>query len=219
MRRVRRGRALRRMPARTGSRIDIRRTLRESLQTGGDPVLVRRLAPPRRNPGFVAIVDGSRSMAPHAGAMLQFARALVRRTRRARAFAFSTSVRDVTEQLRDASRPLGKLGTAWGGGTRIGSALAAIVAAYGSLFTRDTVVLIASDGLDVGDAAALDAALRAVRARAGAIVWLHPHAGTPGFRAATAGMRAALPLLRALVPASSADDFLRLTERISTPHG
>ncbi len=197
---VRRGRSRRWRPAPRGPRLDPRRTLHASLRTAGDPVVLRHLAHPPRNPRFVLILDGSRSMAPYAEPMLGFAAALARRTARARVVLFSTAVRDVTRELRAVhrlgARALPDLGAAWGGGTRIAAALRAFTRGAGARWLApDTTVLIVSDGLDSGGAADLRAALHAMR-RAGADVWwLHPHAGIAGFVPATEALRAAAPFV------------------------
>jgi len=197
-----------------GPRVDVRRTVRASLATGGEPLALRRAAHPLRQARFVVLIDGSRSMAAYAAPMLRFAHALARRTRRAHAFVFSTALREITELLRDPHLPqtgLPMLDDAWGGGTRIGANLAAFARGPHARRVRaDTVVLIFSDGLDVGNLDALERALRALRGRAAAVLWLNPHAGAPGFEPAAGGMRRALPYVDALLPAASDADFAAL---------
>ena len=195
--RVRLGRSRRWKPQPRGVRFDVRRTLRASLHTGGDAMVLHRLGHPLRNPRFVVLLDGSRSMECYAGAMLLFALALCRRTRRADAFLFSTALRDVTRDLRDAARSgsyrLAGLGEAWGGGTRIGASLNAFVRRFGARLTSQTFVIIFSDGLDVGDIPELDHAMREIARRSAAIAWVNPHAGEPGYVPSARGMQAALP--------------------------
>ncbi len=216
---MRLGRSRRWTPSRSGPRFDLRRTLRAALRTGGDPVALHRLGPPRRNPRFVVLIDGSRSMADHAGPSLQFAHALCLRTRRAHAFVFSTEMQSVTRALRDpqqAGRALRDLGDAWGGGTRIGANLAAFVRASDTrLLQPETIVLIASDGLDAGDTEALERAMRALRRQSAAVVWLHPHAASTNFRPAAAGMRTALPYVTLLAAARDRTDFVRLARTMA----
>ncbi len=215
---VRLGRSRRWRPQRNGPRFDLRRTLRASVAAGGDPATIYRLGPPRRNPRFVVLIDGSRSMAEHTGPSLQFAYALCRRTRRARAFVFSTAMREVTRALRDRQQEghlLRGLGEAWGGGTRLGANLTAFVRGAGEqLLRRDTVVLIASDGLDTGDTAALKRAMRTLRGRSAAVVWLHPHAAEAGFAPSASGMRAALPYVTVFAAAGNRADFIRLARNL-----
>lgn len=202
---LRLGRSRRWKPHVRGSRFDVRRTLRASLQTGGDPVRIRTLGHPLRNPRIVVFLDGSRSMSEHALPLLQFAYALCRRTSRASVFVFSTGLREITRELRSIAHPgtatLEPLGAAWGGGTRIGECLRTFTHAYSARLDADTLLVIASDGLDAGDTADLRQAMRVLRRRCAGIFWLNPHAGLPGFEPATRGMQAALPYLSALLDA------------------
>jgi uncharacterized protein with von Willebrand factor type A (vWA) domain len=216
---VRLARSRRRRPRNDGDRIDLRRTLRASVETAGDPIDLRRSARSRRGARFVVLIDGSRSTAEHAGPMLQFAHALCLQSRRASAFVFSTALREVTRELRDrdrAGRPLPDLHEAWGGGTRIGDNLLAFVRKYGArLLSPQTVVLIFSDGLDVGGLDALERAMRELRARSAGVVWLNPHAGAPHFTPSARGMRTALPYLSALLPAREERDFTKLARAMT----
>src|SRR5262245_32568774 len=70
IRRVRLMRSRRWRPAPKGRRFDLRRTLRTSLQTGGEPIAARWLARPRSQPRFIVLIDGSRSMGRHAATAL-----------------------------------------------------------------------------------------------------------------------------------------------------
>ena len=115
-------------PGAKGRRFDLRRTLRTSLQTGGEPLVPRWLHRPRRTPRFVVLIDGSRSMSQHAGAALTVAAALMRATSRVEVFTFSTALQRVTTEVRrgiaGATRRLSLAEYAWGGGTCIGACLA-----------------------------------------------------------------------------------------------
>jgi uncharacterized protein with von Willebrand factor type A (vWA) domain len=211
---VRAGRSRRLRPMEAGTRLDLPRTFRAGLRTAGDPVYLRRLGRPPRNPRFLVFVDGSRSMAAEAAPSLAFAAALAQRSARTKVWTFSTSVREITGALR-SGRAIQGIEGSWGGGTRIGSSILDVVRSEGGrLLTEDTTVLICSDGLDVGDLDALERALRQMRSRATAIVWLHPYAGRAGFRPAARALRVALPFLTALLPAGNTDDFMLLADRL-----
>jgi uncharacterized protein len=195
-------RSLRWKPNPRGERFDLRRTLRAGLRTGGDLMLPRMLAHPLRNPRFVLLLDGSRSMNEHSARMLQFAFALCRCTRRASAFVFSTELREVSRQLRSAARKayrLEGLGEAWGGGTRIGASLLECLRRFGGLLSDQTFVIVMSDGLDVGEIPQLQRAVREIARRSAAVAWVNPHADAPGYVPSADGMRAALPYLTTLV--------------------
>lgn len=219
VRSVRLGRSRRWKSLDRGTRFDIRRTMRASLETGGDPIALRFLGHPLRNPRFVLLIDGSRSMAEHTRSVVTFGAALCERAARATVFTFSTGLRDVTRDLRDllqAGTAPADLGEAWGGGTRIGANLARFVDESGArLLSRETLVIIFSDGLDVGDVPQLARAMREIDRRSAGIVWLNPHAEAPGFAPAARGMRAALPFITLLCGANDAHGFTKLAERIA----
>ena len=80
VRRLQLGLSRRWRPASRGRRFDLRRTLRASLQTGGEPLAPRWLRRPRRAPRIVLLVDGSRSMSAYARTALQLAVALASAT-------------------------------------------------------------------------------------------------------------------------------------------
>ena len=216
-------RSLRWKPQARGERFDLRRTLRASLRTAGDVVVPHRLGHPLRDPRFVLLLDGSRSMAEHGPRMLQFAYALCRRTRRVSVFLFSTKLRDVTRKLRDAGRGaryrLDDLGEAWGGGTRIGASLTECVRKHGAHLGDRTFVIVISDGLDVGDIPLLKHAMRELSRRCAAIAWINPHAAEPGFTPSASGMQAALPYLNLLASIDELRGLANLERRRRIPAG
>src|SRR5690606_18090944 len=104
----------------------------------------------------VLVCDGSRSMAPYTGVFLQFSFALSRLIPHTELYVFSTEVRRVTPALKAVRPPqmpsLAELGAEWGGGTRIGDALAQVMRDAGfRLSPVNTVAVVFSDGLDSGD--------------------------------------------------------------------
>lgn len=216
--RVRAGLSRRWRPARTGQRFDLRRTLRTSLHTGGDVVVPRWRARPRRRPRFVVLIDGSRSMEPHAKAALQTAIALTSVTLNAETFTFSTALRRVTRDVRRAAagepRRL-KLHHAWGGGTTIGVCLRQFLHLHGErLLGRDTVVIIASDGLDVGDPHMLREAMARLFRFSAAVVWLNPLLDTPGYEPIALGMSTARPYVTTFASVADPDGLVQLAHVI-----
>ncbi len=203
-----------------GARFDFRRTLRQSLATGGDALHPRWKGHPRRNPRVVLLLDGSRSMLEVVGPALQFAYCLSQRSRRVAVFTFSTELRDVTPDLRQLAfsnkkLELPPLKTAWGGGTRIGENLRVFVRDHAArVLTPDTLVIVSSDGLDVGETETLAFALREIKRRSAGIVWLNPLAAHPAFQPTARGMRTALPYLMALTHASGPEEFAGLAAHL-----
>ncbi len=216
--RVRLGRSRRWKAMTHGKRYNFRRTLRRSLQTGGEALKPAWLGHPLRKPRFVLLLDGSRSMAGYSDRLLQFAHALSQRSSRVEVFLFSTELKRVSASLRRAKNKapnLTGLGEAWGGGTRIGSCLHAFTQQYGmGLLDRDTVVIIASDGLDTGELGPLEAAMRELRRRSASVVWLNPLLSTKGYEPSAGGMKTALPFIDTFATAEDAASFSELARGI-----
>ena len=107
------------MPRRRGSRFDVRRTLRRSLRTQGEPF--DRAWRDRRVRGrpLVLILDVSGSMSPYSRALVQFGYAAMAAGRRVEVFCFGTRLTRVTRMLRtkDPDRALHEIGR---GGGRLG---------------------------------------------------------------------------------------------------
>ena len=193
-------RTRRRRPGAAGAP-DVRRTLRRALRSGGEPVdpAWRERRPRRRR--LVLVLDVSRSMRDHARGLLAVAHGALRHDRRWEAFCFGTRLTRVTRAL-DTSRPELALERAaaevmdWDGGTRIGESLKAFSDRYGHAgVARGAVLVLASDGLDVGDPALLAAEMQRLSRLAHQIVWLNPLAASASFEPLTRGMRAALPFV------------------------
>jgi uncharacterized protein len=88
---------------RAGRRVDIRRTLRRSLATGGVPAeLVTRRPQPRR-PDLVVLADLSGSMAAFSRFALLLLQALAGQFHRVRCFGFVDGVVEVTDILRESA--------------------------------------------------------------------------------------------------------------------
>jgi uncharacterized protein with von Willebrand factor type A (vWA) domain len=79
---------------------------------------------------------------------------------------------------------------------------------------RGTLVVIVSDGLDLGDLDLLTSAMEMLRLRSAGIVWLNPHAGSRGFTPSAGGMRRALPYLTTLAPATTLGELAELVDAL-----
>jgi uncharacterized protein with von Willebrand factor type A (vWA) domain len=212
---TRRSRRLR--PSRRRGRVDLRRTVRLSLTRGELIELARRQ---RRilKTKLVILCDVSGSMDLYSRLLLQFLYAMQNQLGRMETFVFSTRLSRVTEELSHASYrgALARLGDVrdWSGGTRIGESLRAFIEGWPRLVDRDTVVIVLSDGWDTGDPAVLSEALRAIRRRAGKVIWLNPLLGSPDYQPLTQGMQAALPHLDAFLPAHNLESLRALARHL-----
>jgi uncharacterized protein with von Willebrand factor type A (vWA) domain len=206
----------RRRPSRRRSHEpDLRRMLRASLRTAGEPVERRWRAPSRRPRPVVLVCDVSGSMAPYARMLLQYLHACVAARRRVEAFAFGTRLTRITHELggRDHDRALERAAAAvtdFSGGTRIGAALAELNRRHGRRVGRGAVVVILSDGWDRGDPELLDVEMARLRRSAHRLVWLNPLAAHPDFEPLARGMRAAVPHTDELLSGNSLDSLEEL---------
>lgn len=193
-----RRRSRRRGPSSAGAP-DLRRTLRRSFRTGGEPLERAWRERRRRRRRLVLVLDVSGSMASYSRALLVFAHAALRADRRFEAFCFSTRLTRLTRAL-DVASPEEALDRAaaqvvdWDGGTRIGEAVERLLgeAGHGGL-ARGAVVVICSDGLDVGDPVLLAEQMERLSRLAYRVVWLNPLREHPRYEPLARGMRAALP--------------------------
>ncbi|MBX5468271.1 MAG: VWA domain-containing protein [Thermoleophilaceae bacterium] len=214
-RRVRRSRG-----ARHGRRLDLRRTIRRSLRTGGDPVRQARRTRRTRRRRLVVICDVSGSMEPYARAFLQLAESAVRGAG-AEAFVFSTRLTRVTRALRTGSQAEALCRAAesapdWSGGTRLAAALAEFLDRYGRRgMARGAVVAIVSDGWESGDPAAVGREMERMRRLAWRIVWVNPRAAAPDFAPLAGGMAAALPHCDVLLSGHSLDALDAVVDAIA----
>ena len=187
---------------------DLRRIVRASLRTGGEPLQRTWRAPSLRPRQLVLVCDVSGSMAPYARMLLQYLHACVAARRRVEAFAFGTRLTRITQELagRDPDRALDRASAAVldiAGGTRIGAALAELNRAHGRRLGRGALVVILSDGWDRGDPELLGAEMARLRRTAHRLVWLNPLAAHPTHEPLTRGMLAAIPHTDRLLPGNS----------------
>lgn len=187
----------RRVPNQRTGVADLRRTLRRSLATGGEPInLVRRKAK-RRQPRMLLILDVSRSMSMYSFLMLRFARGIARIFRDVAVFAFHTQLVPITDALRQTSlarvrNSLAMLGSGWSGGTRIGESLQALNERYGNWVNSRTLTCILSDGYETGDINQLDRALAEIKQKGRSLMWINPLWARDGYAPEARGMQVAL---------------------------
>ncbi len=182
-----------------GPTFDLRRTLRRSLRTQGEPFeRAWRARRSRRRP-LVLILDISGSMAPYSRALLQFGFAAMAAGRRVEVFCFGTRLTRVTRTLRTkdpdrAMHEISRLVEDWEGGTRIGESLKALLDGWSQRAAlRGAVVVLCSDGLERGDPDLLRAQMARLRRLAHKVVWANPLKGSPRYEPLARGMAAALP--------------------------
>jgi uncharacterized protein len=210
---------------RHGRQIDMRRTLRASLRTGGDPV---RLARRRRRivrRRLVLLCDISGSMEPYARAYLQFLACAAGSGPKAEAFVFATRLTRLTRALasRHPERAIQRAAATapdWSSGTRIGDALKTFNDRHGRRgMARGAVIVILSDGWERGDPRLVGREMERLARLAHRIVWVNPRVSASAFSVQAGGMVAALPHCDALVSGHSYAALGEVADAIGAPPG
>lgn len=220
-------RSRRRRPSRKAEgRPDLRRTVRRSLRSGGEPIRRAFSEAGERPRRIVLICDVSGSMEPYSRALVRFLHAaVVGRARahgaRIEAFALGTRLTRITRELssRDPDAAIARAARSvpdWSGGTRLGEGLRAFNDQWGVRgMARQSVVVILSDGWDRGDPALLAEQMQRLQRVAYRTVWVNPLKASPGYAPLAAGMAAALPFVDEFVEGHSLDSLQKLAEVIS----
>jgi uncharacterized protein len=207
--------------ARSGSALDMRRTLRRSLRTQGEPFdRAWRVRRTRRRP-IVLILDVSGSMAPYSRALLQFGYAAMAAGRRVEVFCFGTRLTRVTRVLRTkdpdrAMHEIGRIVADWEGGTRIGESLKTLLDGWSQRAAlRGAVVVLCSDGLERGDPELLRLQMARLRRLAYRVIWANPLKGSPRYEPLARGMAAALPSVDVFLSGHNLESLEALAEALS----
>src|SRR5687768_5484868 len=207
-------------PVRRGSRISLRRSLRQSLKTGGELIqLSFKKRKPKRTK-LIVICDVSGSMDIYSRLLLQFVYGLQNSFAKVESFVFATSLARITGDLKNKTyqRALDRLATdirGWSGGTRIGASLAMFNDQWLRHIDKRTIVIILSDGWDTGEPDKLAAQLSLLKRRAGRLIWLNPLLGSADYAPVTRGMQAALPFINVFAPAHDLASLRALEPHLS----
>ena len=201
-------------------RVDLRRSIRRSLTHGGEPMELAYKGKKRRKNRLIIFLDISGSMNFYSLFLVRFAYALQASFRRVHTFLFSTDVVEISDLLRtrdlpEALRRLSERPAGWSGGTKIGESLRQFNQLRGTkLLSRNTILIIMSDGWDTGEPEMLAAQMRAARRRALKILWLNPLLGLKEYQPITRGMAAALPYVDVFAPAHNLESLLALERHL-----
>ncbi len=204
-----------------GTTLDIRRTLRRSLRTQGEPFdRSWRQRRTRRRP-LVLILDVSGSMAPYSRALMQFGYAAMAAGRHVEVFCFGTRLTRVTRVLRTkdpdrAMHEIGRIVADWEGGTRIGESLKTLLDGWSQRAAlRGAVVVLCSDGLERGDPDLLRQQMARMRRLAYRVVWANPLKGSPRYEPLARGMAAALPSVDVFLSGHNLESLEALADALS----
>lgn len=189
--------------------VDLRRTVRRALRTGGEAVRFERRGPTERPRRLIFLCDVSGSMAPYSRALVRFLHVVVAGRPRVEAFTMGSRLTRISRSLavRDPDAALAAAAAAvpdWSGGTRLGEALRQFNDRWGVRgMARGAVVVILSDGWDRGDPGQLATEMGRLARVAHRIVWVNPLKASPGYAPLVRGMAAALPYVDEFVEGHS----------------
>ena len=217
-------RRTRRMVPGDGSRLDLRRTLRRSLQYGGEMFDLAQRGPRSRPRSLALICDVSGSMERYTRMLLHFIHTITAgqasSPHQVEAFLFATRLTRITRQLRyrsvdQAITEVSRAVPDWAGGTRIGEA----VKTFNYQWLRRTlrgqaVVMIISDGWDRGEPELLARETSRLQRSCHRLIWLNPLLGSPDYQPLTQGMQAALPYVDDFLPVHNMNSLQALADHL-----
>ncbi len=199
-----------------GRRIDARRTLRATLRSGGEPVMLLRKERRQKQRPLVVLCDISGSMGRYSRILIQFTHTLGQGVRNVETFVFGTRLTRITRMLqhKDIDEAVDQVGATvldWGGGTRIGDALKVFNWQWGRrVLGHGAVVLLISDGWDRGDPQLLGREMARLQRTSHRLIWLNPLLGMANYQPLTRGLQAALPHVDDFLPVHNLESLEQL---------
>jgi uncharacterized protein with von Willebrand factor type A (vWA) domain len=204
-----------------GRKLDLRRTLRSSLRTGGDIVNLNLLGRIDKPAPIVALLDISGSMSEYTRLFLHFLHAITDDRKRVSTFLFGTRLTNVTRALRarDPDEALASCTSAvedWAGGTRIATSLHS----FNKLWSRrvlgqGAIVLLISDGLEREADSRLAFEMDRLHRSCRRLIWLNPLLRFGGFEAKAQGIKMMLPHVDEFRPVHNLSSMGGLIEALS----
>lgn len=211
----------RKRSSRAGRQLDFRRTLRQNMRYGGEPLqLAWRETRTQQRP-LVVLCDISGSMERYSRILLQFVHTISNGLKDVEAFVFGTRLTRITRHLRqrdidDAIDAVTGQVVDWSGGTRIGDAVKSFNFLWGRrVLGRGSVVLLISDGWDRGEPELLQREMGRLQRSCHRLIWLNPLLGNPNYEPLTLGMQAALPFVDDFLAVHNLNSLEQLGEKLS----
>jgi len=201
---------------RKGNHIDFSRTIRKSISKGGWPTEIVNKQRKKTKKRLVMLLDISGSMDKYSLFLLKFIFVLKQYFETIEAFTFSTEIQRITphlkiHDLRKVYEMISDQVESWSSGTRIGECLKEFNINYSkNVLSRSSIVIILSDGLDTGDPAILENAIKEIKLKTKQLIWLNPLKGMKDYEPIQRGMSAALPAVDEFHSAHNLDSLLEL---------
>jgi uncharacterized protein len=214
-------RTRRRIRAARGAELDMRRIVQRRAACAGCLFELPRRARKVKPRPLVLLADISGSMELYARIVLQFFHGLSQAQPHAETFVFGTRLTRITRELkqRDVDQALDRVAHQvddYAGGTRIGACFAQFNRVWSRhVLRRGAVLIVVSDGCDVGDSAQLAREMRWLRDRSHRVIWLNPRLGGRDYRPLARGMAAALDYVDDFLPIHNLQALAQLAELLS----
>ncbi len=202
-------------------RVDLRKTIRQSISQGGEPFGIAYKQKKPQKQRLVVLLDVSGSMDKYSFFLLRFVHVLQNHFEQIEAFTFSTSLSRVSGLLRtknidEALYELSEQIDHWSSGTRIGACFREFNEQYAKrVLTRNSLTIILSDGLETGDPEELSRELNKIQRRTKRLIWLNPLKGMQGYEPIQRGMSAAMPMVDVFKSAHNLESLLELEQYLS----
>ena len=202
------------------SYLDLRRTVRNSLDLGGEIIALEWQQRKDKPRPLVVICDISGSMERYSRLFLHFLYALAQRPQRVEVFVFGTRLTRLTPALRykdidQAVRRTSQAVLDWSGGTRIGESLRIFNYQWARrVLGRGAVLLMISDGWDRGEITLLDREMARLRRSVSHLIWLNPLLGSADYQPLVRGIQTALPYVDEFLPLHNLDSFESLAKTL-----
>lgn len=200
--------------------IDFRKTMRLSLRNAGEVIEVAYKERAPRPMNLVLLCDVSGSMENYSKFLISLIYSLQSVYNRIETFVFSTTLTRLTaiikrKNLRQVLQEISHSVPDWSGGTRIGDCFQELLELHGDKITRNTVVLILSDGWDVGDVDLVEQSMKTIHGKAKRVIWLNPLLGSSEYEPSCLGMQRALPYIDYFLPANNVQSLRDLCNHLA----
>ncbi len=210
-------------PSKKGSLIDLRRTIRQSTQRGGEIIdILKRERKPRESK-IVVLADVSGSMDAYSRFLIKFIYEMQRFLRDTETFVFGTRIRRITDLLNNRSvetsiSMVSKEVLFWSGGTDIGGSLKDFNEHYGGRYmAQNRILVVLSDGWDKGNIDEMRRQMIRVKQGFKRVIWLNPHLKYDNYEPLCLGMATALPYVDHFLPCHNVETlekFLDVVKQI-----
>ncbi|NMB40698.1 MAG: VWA domain-containing protein [Firmicutes bacterium] len=159
-------------------KLDLRSTIRCSIQYGGTPFLLKYKSRRRKKPQLLLLCDVSGSMIRYTNFVLQFIYGLNTVVKRIESFVFSEGLERITPYFQQGKNfdstieSIIKESKQWGGGTSLDRAIKSLFNSCAEELNRNTIVIIVSDTRTVRHRNAIKEVQR-LRDEVKEIIWLN----------------------------------------------